>query len=127
MKKVKNALIKNVEGKSFRIPETDKDGEQIFETSGKAKLKDARLVDLLKIIVFNLPADKITMQDSIDAKRFFDQIQESSGDILGLEEHTHDWITKKVEDFGPRYFGVNAVMIKTALDDFERLHEKIKA
>ncbi len=122
MKRVKLETITTIEGKPFRIPETDSDGQAILEND-KPKMKEASLVDLLRLFIFNLPPAQLTMQDSIEAHRLFDQIKKATDGFLPIEEAEHDWLKKKLEDVGPKIFGISACMIKNALDNFERLHE----
>ena len=121
MKKVRLSVVHTIEGKSFHIPETDGDGQAVLE-DGKPKMREASIKDLIRIMVFNLPPDKISMADSISAHRVMEQMAHASDGVLSLEEAEHDWLKKRTDDFGPRVFGVNAVMVKLALDDFERAH-----
>ena len=122
MKKVKNETVKSIQGKPFRIPETDGDGQAVM-VEDKPKMKDAKMVDLLRVLVFNLPLGKITMEDSIHAHRLFEQMDKASEGFIPIEDAEHDWLKKSTENFGPQIFGINACMVKEALDDFERLHE----
>ena len=128
MKKVKNEKATTIEGKPLRIPETNSEGDAII-IDGKPKMRQANLKDLIRLLIFNLPLGKFTMEDSIIAHRVFQQIDHVSATdgYLPIEDNEHKWLLKVVNDFGPSIFGVNAVMVKDALDNFERLHEpKIK-
>ena len=122
MKKFKNDTIKTIQGKPFRIPDTNSDDEPII-VDGKPKMKDARLSELLRLLVFNLPLQQLTMKDSIEAQRLFEQMSKSTDGHFSIEDAEHKWIKGKVEDIGPQILGVSAVMVQEALDSFERLHE----
>lgn len=118
MKKVMLEPVRTIMGKPFRIPRIDSDSEEpeIITTT--------KLVDLLKLIIFSIPRQKLTMQDSIHGTNLYNQLLEAKDGVVNIEEAEHDWIKKKVEEFAPQFFGVNAVRIKDALDNFERKHEK---
>ena len=85
--------------------------------------KDATLSDMLKSFVFNLPPPRLTMKDSIEARRLIESIDKSPDGELEMEEGTHDWLKPAVETYGPAVFGVNAIVIKDAVDDFEKVHQ----
>ena len=113
MKRINLKTVLSITGKPMLAP---KEGEE--------EPTEANIADLLKILVFSLPPAKLTMQDSIEAHRLMKQIDAATDSILELEEGTHDWAKKKVEEFAPQIYRVNAVMLRDALDDFERAHEK---
>lgn len=116
MKKVKLDPVRTINNKCFRIPSED----------GKGLVDSDNLVELLKLLVFNLPPDKLTMKDSISAHRFIQQCDASENGYLALEEAEHDWVKDIVEKNAPRIYGINACMIKDGLDNFDRLHEPNK-
>jgi len=111
MKKIKLVVVKTVDGKAF----TTQDGD---------KTREATIVDLIKGLIFALPRETLTMEDSIRARNLLTQLTKTLDDIVPIEEAEHDWIKTKVSEFGPRTFGVNAVMVRDALDNFERAKEK---
>ncbi len=125
MKQVKQTLIQTIEGKQLQMPDMDEMGKPVIQEDGP-KMKDANLKDLLRLLIFTMPADKITMEDSIHAHRFFNQVSAATNGTLPIEDAEHDWIKKKVAEYGPRIFGINAVMVQEALDDFDRLHDPKK-
>lgn len=108
-------------GKPFRIMDynepSTQDGQPQF-------IEEATMLDLLTLMVYGIPRDKLTMKDSIEAGRFINQVREAKDGVLALEEAEHDWIVKMVNDHGTSVFGVNASVIHDFLDSFERLHEK---
>ena len=112
---------KTIFGKPFKIMDydepADKDGEPKF-------IEEATMIDLLTLMVYGIPRDKLTMKDSIEAGRFISQIRESKNGVLALEDEEHKWIKKTVDDHGTSVFGVNAAIIGDFLETFERLHEK---
>jgi hypothetical protein len=112
---------KTIFGKPFRIVDFDAnpkpDEEQKF-------IEEASAVELLTLMVYGIPRDKLTMKDSIEAGRFMEQLRASVDGMLILEEAEHDWIKKMVDTFGTSVYGVNASVLADILDSFERLHEK---
>ena len=115
MKNINLTTVLSITGKPMKVP---KEGEE--------EPTDANLADLLKILLFSFPPARITMQDSIEAHRLIKQMADAKDGTLSMEEGTHDWIKKKVDEFAPQIYGVNAVMLKEALDDFERPNPKQK-
>lgn len=118
MKRVKLEPVKTIKGKPFRIPQMDAEDED-------APLKETtKLVDLLELLIFGIPRPKLTMKDSIEGGRLYEQLQGAKDGILALEDEEHKWAEKMVEEHAPQLFGVNATQIKDALDNFERKYEK---
>lgn len=118
MKRVKLEAVKTIMGKKFRVPKLDEDSDepQTVETTD--------LVKILEVVIFGIPRQKLTMQDSIHGARLYEQLKGATDGVVAIEDAEHDWIKKKVEEFAPQFFGVNAVQIKDALENFERIHEK---
>lgn len=108
MKHFQLKVLNNIRGKALKM--LDEDG----------KPKSANLSDMLESFVFALPPQRLTMQDSIEARRLLESIASSEPGTLSIEEGTHDWLKKMVEAFAPVVFGVNAIVIKEAVDDFKR-------
>ena len=90
-------------------------------------IENASLVDLLQMLVISLPRQKLTEQDSINAYDFFDCCRKANNQHLEVPEGLHDWLKKIARENGTAIFGVNAVAITRALDNFERLHEPQEA
>lgn len=116
---MKNIILedmKTIKGEPFQVPDPN---------SEEPKLKDTTdLVELLELLVFNLPRAKLTMKDSIEAGRIYQQFQEGrENGILKLEDEEHKWMREKVNEFGPLMYGINAAILYEALDHFERKHE----
>lgn len=113
MKKVMLTKLKTVSGEPFQVPTAD--GEKL------EKCDDLR--KLLQLLIFNLPRQSMTMEDSIRGSNLVRQMDGCKGNTLEIEEAEHDWIKKKVTEVAPMVFGINAVVVRDALDNFERLHE----
>jgi len=90
-------------------------------------IENANLVDLLQMLIVSLPRQKLTEQDSINAYDFFDCCRKADNEQLEVPEGMHDWLKKIAKEDGTAIFGVNAVAITRALDNFERLHEPKEA
>lgn len=75
----------------------------------------ASIKDVLRILIYALPAKDLVMRDSVLAQKCIKAIDESL-DVMEFEDEQHEWLMKKVEDFGPKIFGVQAVIIKEALE-----------
>lgn len=116
MKNIILEEMKTIKGEPFQVPDPN---------SEEPKLKDTTdLVELLELLVFNLPRAKLTMKDSIEAGRVYQQFQETrENGILKLEDEGHRWMREKVNEFGPLMYGINAAILYEALDHFERKHE----
>ena len=89
-------------------------------------VEKANLVDLLKMLILNIPRQACTMQDSINAYDFMQQAGEAEDGVLKVTDGIHDWLKKTAEKYGMQIYGVNAQAIMSALDGFERLHETAK-
>ena len=114
--------VETIFGKPFRIIDYNHTPESADE---EPKFIDkATMVDLLTLMVYGIPRDKLTTKDSIEAGRFVTQLRQSKDGVLALEEAEHDWIKDVVDKHGTSVFGVNTTVIIDLLDSFERLHEK---
>ena len=135
MKRIKlDERPQNIFGRAFRIVDfrqTDGVGTTYkceacgFEgtTQQMHFIDEANLIDLLQTLVISLPRQKLTEQDSINAYDFFDCCRKATNEHLEVPEGMHDWLKKIAKEHGTAIFGVNAVAITRALDNFERLHE----
>lgn len=123
---------KTVLGRPFKIvdleaelvPEAyqcDKCGNTI-EVQKPQLIEGAGLVDLLKTLIFNIPRQSCTMQDSINAYDFMQQAGECGDGMLKVTDGIHDWLKKITDKYGMAVYGVNANAILKALDNFERAH-----
>ena len=115
MKRIPKTKLVTITGEPFKIPSEKEEG----------KIEDCTdLGNLLRLLVFNIPRQNLTMEDSIRGSNLVQQIKESEGkQVLEIEEAEHDWIKKKVDAVAPMIFAINAVVIKRALDEFERAHQ----
>lgn len=114
MKRIKLESVKTITGKEFRIPDINDepaDGEvpKTFMTSD--------LVELLKVIVFSIPRQKITMQDSIHGSNLYRQLQQVEDEVLAIEDGEYTWLKKTVDDYASMIYGVSAANIKEALEN----------
>lgn len=87
-------------------------------------IEDADLIQLLKLLSLGIPGPKCTMQDSVNAFDFIQQINASEDGYLCVTDGIHTWLKKIVNEYGPQVYGVNVVAIRDALDNFERAQEK---
>jgi len=99
---------------------------EVFSIEGKPiKDRDEHTVDLKTMVrnfLYMLPVEKLLMKDSINAKKVVEAFDQGL-DKISLEDEQYEWLHKMIEDYGPRVFGVNAIMIKEAL---EKRPEKVK-
>ncbi len=123
MKKINNKEVLTIARKPFLTTVEDEKGEVVMLEGSKPKTKNAKTADLIKTLVFNLPVQNLTMKDSREAQRVLDQLELAKDGVLNIEDAEHEWLKGKVDEVGPKIFGVNAIMLLEALDDFERLHE----
>ena len=107
MKRFKVEQLHNIEGKPM-FKGTEAQGEPLL------------LGEALRILTFSIPPQALTMKDCVEGQRLIGQIAACTDGVLSIEEAEHDWIKGIVETHGPRLFGMNAVVIKEALEDFER-------
>lgn len=91
-----------------------------YREDDKGELKQATLADMLRILVLNIPGQRLTMKDCIEATRVLKQLDGCKDGLLEIEEAEHDWLKTIVEATAPGIFNINAIVIKEALDDFER-------
>ena len=120
----KFAMPKQVEtifGKPFRIIDYNHPAEK--EGEEQKFIEKASMVNLLTLMIYGIPRDKLTTKDSIEAGRFMSRLRNTQDGALTLEEAEHDWIKDIVEKHGTSVFGVNATILIDFLDSFERLHE----
>lgn len=98
----------------------------ITELEKPVVIEQAGLPDLLKVLIFNIPRQQCSMQDSLMAGDFMQQMRESKDGVLELNDGTFDWLVKIVDKYGPLTYGVNAAPIKTALGKLQTREGKTK-
>lgn len=125
MKRIHIEEVKTIEGHPFKVPPEQ---EQEIKPGEKPKMEETTdLLRLLKLLVFNIPRPKVTMKDSINAADLFAAMrkaEENGAQKLELNEGTHDWLKKVIDDYGTAIYGLNAVALKDALDNFDRAYPK---
>lgn len=131
-KRIKLEPLRTILGRPFKV----QDVESIADGDGEVKrIDNANILHIIKLLILNIPpallTDKgitqmITMQDSINAKDFFEQAAEAKDGVLAVTEGIHDWVKKKIETYAPVQFGVNAKAIKDGWENFEKPKDKIK-
>lgn len=114
--------VETIFGKPFRIIDYNYTPKSADEEP--KFIEKASMADLLTLMIYGIPRDKLTTKDSIEAGRFMGQIRGIEDGVLKLEEAEHDWIKEIVDKHGTTVFGVNTAIIMDFLDNFERLHEK---
>lgn len=114
MKHVKlERTLSTIEGKPMQIPDINADPKP-----GEAPpMTAADPINCLKLIVYNLPRQSLTMKDSIEAGRFIEQCRGANNGTVGFEDGTYDWLVKQVDDHAPQMFGINATVIRGVLDN----------
>jgi len=127
---------KTLLGKPFRIPDTEQEpapevhkckrcGADV-EVVKPAMIEKATLIDLLKVLILNIPRQACTMQDSINAFDFMQQAAEAEDGVLKVTDGTHKWLEETCKKYGMEIYGINTQALMSALDSFERLHEPAK-
>lgn len=86
-------------------------------------IEKANLIELLKMLILNIPRQSCTMQDSINAYDFMQQAGESEDGMLKVTDGIHDWLKKTCEKYGMQIYSVNAQAVMAALDGFEKPHQ----
>lgn len=113
--------VDTIFGKPFRIVDYNYVPKDANE---KPKfIEKASMADLLTLMIYGIPRDKLTTKDSIEAGRFMSQLLDIKDGTLVLEEAEHDWIKDIMDKHGTTVFGVNTTILIDFLDSFERLHE----
>jgi hypothetical protein len=104
-------------GKPFRIPDIE---AAVKEGEPPPILENPDIKQLLALLVFNIPMDRLTMQDSVEAALFVQQLRSGPDGSFSLEEAEYNWIKGIVETHASHIFGVNAVVLKNFLKQGEQ-------
>ena len=125
MKRIKLEPMLNIEGNTFPFAKRDKIGRVIRDAEGNPVFEETiKLPKLLWFLVRLIPLDKLTAEDVVHASRFYDQMARISDNFFEIEEAEHDWIKEKLEAYGLKVFGIDTGMVRRALENFDRPHEK---
>lgn len=112
MKVVKLTKVKTVVGAPFRVPGDDGKIEECTD-----------LCHLLRLLIFNLPRQMLTMEDSVKACKLIPILDNNRSGSLELEDADYEWLLAKINAAAPMVFGINAKLVK---DAFETLKEEDK-
>lgn len=102
MKTVKLEPLTNIQGKPLK--DRDKNGVEV----------DASLLKVLEVFIFNVPT--LSMEDSVQAQRYFTQIDNQNvNGSFSLEDAQYEWLVDKVNSQIHLTVGPNAVKFKEAV------------
>jgi len=110
MKHVKNIKLQSFRGTAIQVPSRDENMEIIWEDKAARDMakEDGTVDKVLRELVFQIPGDLMTGQDSIHGSRLYNQIWESlrkeDGLSLSIEDAEWEWAIRKLEDdkIGPK-------------------------
>ena len=121
---------KTIFGKPFRIADIDQEPpaevyrcEKCGSESEIVKpvmVEKADLGQLLKLLILNIPRQSCTMQDSINAFDYMQQMGESENGVLKVTDGIHTWLVDTAKKHGMAIFGVNTGAIVSALDNLKK-------
>ena len=121
---------KTVLGKPFRIQDIEQEPpSEVYrcekcgsesEIVKPVMIENASLVSLLKMLILSIPRQACTMQDSINAFDFMQQMGESEDGVMKVTDGIYDWLKKTVEKHGITIFGVNVNAVIRALDNVKK-------
>ena len=105
------------------IFQLDKSGEPMKDSTGNrlVDIEDATFADILKTFLnntFNVAQAKkkdLTIEDSSQAVDIHRAIRVMVDGRLELEKAPHEWLLKKVDEYGVDIIGVNAAVLKEIL------------
>ena len=89
--------IKNIEGRPWKVPEVDDDGEVVWENKEEEKpqMKEADSFDILRQVAFSIPQKVHAANDSHRGQQLFNQIarakERDDGKII-LAQDVYEWL-----------------------------------
>ena len=75
------------------------------------------LIELVKLLLWNIPQTKITMKDAEMVLRFHIKSREMTNGVLSLEDEEYGWLMPLVDELAPKVFMAHAIMIKRSLEN----------
>ncbi len=134
MKRIQlDPVPKTIFGKPFRIQDIEQEpAAEVYrcekcgsesEIVKPVMIENANLIALLKMLVLSISRESCTMQDSINAFDFMQQLGESEDGVLKVTDGIYDWLKETVKKHGMKVFGVNANAVIKALDNLKKEKE----
>jgi hypothetical protein len=114
MKKIEMVTMMTAAGKPFTM--TEQDGIQ----------HNASLADVISHFCHQLPMQQMTMLDATHGTRVVQASLQANG-VLELEDADYSWLVSKVDEYAPRIYGINAVMLREALGPAENRERRRRA
>ena len=121
---------KTIFGKPFRIQDIEQEPpaevyrcEKCGSESEIVKpvmIEKADLGQLLKMLILSIPRQSCTMQDSINAFDFVQQLEEAEAGVLKVSDGIHDSLKEITKKYGMQIFGVNVGAVVRALDNVDK-------
>lgn len=110
MKHIKNVSLETFRGNVLRVPKRDVDMEIVWEDKERRVLaqENATVARILRELIFQIPGELLTGQDSVHGGRLYNQIllvlSEEDDGYLDIEEAEWAWAIRKLEDdkIGPK-------------------------
>ena len=103
MKTIKLTPIKTIKGDNLLNP----DG------------KELNIKEFVDFFLFGIPAQALTLEDSVKAQMYFMEAGKQNGHSLKLEDDIYNWVKAKIEKYAHLAAGLNAVKVKEAWEDLE--------
>lgn len=110
MKTIDNALYLQA------IGEGGKPHQMIsLDEAGERQSKPAYPSDLIRIVIFNLPMQSLTMEDATHGRRVIEAIADAPNGKIELEDADYSWLCRIVDDAAPKVLGISAALLKEAI------------
>jgi len=94
----------------------------VEDVDGNIVRRDAYLDEMIRIFIFRLPMQGLTMRDAKLGQRIIEAVSSQKNgryEELEFEDEDYGWLTGKFEELGPQVFGISAIKIKEALQPLE--------
>lgn len=88
------------------------DNKPITSNNGK----DAKLGELLKLFIIQLPRDKINMDDCVHGASIFSALEKiSPEETFEISDSDLNWLKEKITVYGPGFLGIGIIKFKETL------------
>lgn len=110
--------VKGLDGEVIRVPKREA-GDVVKDEDGNPVMRDGTTVDIIDLLIFNIPGQVFTRQDAIHAQRLYDQAHDAMDGIMEVKETEFKWLMKKLADdnVGPKIFRANLIPVEEALKE----------
>lgn len=138
IKHLKNIPILSYHNRPLKVPKRNEDREiaWVDRDKGIPETEEATLAHVLMELVLQFPPSGMTVQDSLNGGRLYNQVWESLKNIglnnqddgfLDLENAEWSWAIKKLEDdkIGPQILRMNCAAVLEQLRELERISSNI--